>query len=63
MGAQVGFCMQCNQACEARSLPAEIARPMGVCVHIYVIIIIIVTGLESHTKCASRAHVVRLHVP
>ncbi len=25
--------------------------------------IIIVTGLESHTRCASRAHVVRLYVP
>ncbi len=29
----------------------------------YLIIIIIVTGLESHTRCASRAHVVRLYVP
>ncbi len=28
-----------------------------------VIIIIIVTGLESHTKCAPRAHVVRLYMP
>ncbi len=28
-----------------------------------VIIIIIVTDLESHTRCASRAHVVRLYVP
>jgi hypothetical protein len=26
-------------------------------------IIIIVTGLESHTRCASRAHVVRLYMP
>jgi hypothetical protein len=25
--------------------------------------IIIVTDLESHTRCASRAHVVRLYVP
>jgi hypothetical protein len=30
---------------------------------IIIIIIIIVTGLESHTRCASRAHVVRLYVP
>ena len=29
----------------------------------YLIIIIIVTGLESHTRPASRAHVVRLNVP
>ena len=27
------------------------------------IIIIIVTGLESYTRCASRAHVVRLYMP
>jgi hypothetical protein len=30
---------------------------------VHIIIIIIVTGLESHTRCASRAHVVRLYVP
>jgi hypothetical protein len=28
-----------------------------------IIIITIVTGLESHTRCASRAHVVRMYVP
>jgi len=28
-----------------------------------IIIIIIVTGLESYTRCASRAHVVRLYMP
>ncbi len=27
------------------------------------IIMIIVTGLESHTRCASWAHIVRLYVP
>ena len=32
-------------------------------IHFKIIIIIIVTGLESHTRCASRAHEVRLYVP
>jgi hypothetical protein len=35
----------------------------GMCHTQAIIIIIIVTDLESHTRCASRAHVVRLYVP